>query len=360
VVDRFRYVLARSTGEPLGEAKTARARKLALKVNAPAVAELTIDLEDELAELVEPVTSRLKVYRETFADRLLTRELVFYGSLPPTGLAEDGAAGTLALKFSDPLWLLAHRYSTGAETFAATDQGAIAWGLIEAQHARAGGDTFLLEGDTATGTLRDRTYDRRVVLELLGDLAEVIDGPDFYVEPWDGFEEDGSRSMGLFHASSSSGSDQPGVHFVYGPGLATNVANVRRTYLDVITRAEVAGTGAEATLPLSGVYGDPASSAYGLLEDYVSDPDLTVQATLDARAAGIVERSQYPRDVIELEGPTPQAPQPFRDYRLGDTVRATARKGRLAFTNRPLRVHGIDLAIGQDGAAAAKLTTSEE
>lgn len=359
-LDTYRFVLCKATGETLGEAKTQRGRSLTVAVNAAARAGLTIGLEDELAPFVEPVTTRLKVYRETFADSALESELVFYGDLPPTAIKEDGAAGTIELTFADPLWRLGHRYSLGTESFVATDQGAIAWGLIEAQQARTGGTVFLLEGDTATGLLRDRTFDRRIVLELLGDLAGVLDGPDFYVEPRDGFEEDGDATMGLFHVVPSVGADQAGVAFLYGRELASNVANVTRTYLDVRTEATYVGTGAESAEPLVGFYSVAAGSTYGVFEEYASDADLSVQATLDAKARGVVLPGQSPRQVVAVDGVQPNGPQPFRDYGLGDTVRVTADKGRLAFADHPLRVHGIDLNIDQQGYASAKLTTAEE
>ena len=149
----FSFVVCKSTGEPVGEALSASARVITRALNAPTTATLTLRLGDSLAGYMVPGTGRLKVYRsatvaEIAANPAATRQLLFYGSLPAEGLTMDAGADTVTGVYQDPRWVLARRYALGTETYAATDQGDILWGLVNTQNARSGGDTWIRQGST--------------------------------------------------------------------------------------------------------------------------------------------------------------------------------------------------------------------
>jgi len=363
-VGDWSFVVCRASGEPFGEALDARDRSCAWRLNGVHTARLVLDLEDPLAAELAPGLARLKVYRsrtqaELAQNPALTRQLVFYGSVPAEAVREDAGGGTIEAVFSDPRWVLGSRYSLGTETYAATDQGLIAWNLVATQNSRPGGDTWIRQGGVTTGVTRDRTYDRRPVLNLLDDLTRVISGPDIDIDPRDGWSEAiPTAVMANLRVYAQQGTDRPDVHLVYGRGLPSNVETIERTYLPVLTAATFTGTGT-ATAGLTSTYNVATASPYGLLETVESEPDITVQATLDQRATGVVQARQTPTPVLTVGELTADAPRPWEAYYLGDTVRVTARRGAMRITGEPFRVHGIDLAVDADGREQITLITAE-
>ena len=79
-----------------------------------------------------------------------------------------------------------------------------------------------------------------------------------------------------------------------------------------------------------------------------------------ARATGEVVQNQEPQQIISISNIiTREAPAPFIDYFLGDTVRVTARRGKLNLDRAPVRVEAFTIDVGDDGAAnVTSLTTS--
>lgn len=361
----LRYVACAYTGEPIGEIPAIGAKTLALQLNGVHQATVTARLTDPLAPSLLPgLAPRLKVYRtrsasELAADPTLQPELVFYGSLPAENVQADAAADALTLTFSDPRWVLARRYSAptvGSDTYAATDQGSILWGLVNTQNARTGGDTWIRQGGVTTGTTRDRTYDRRSVLELFDEMTKVLDGPDVDVDPRDGWTEAGNRVMANLRVYGRQGSDLSGtVAFAYGEGLASNVLAAQVSYLPQTTYATFTGTQGDAAAPLSASYGTPSEVPFGLLEQYQSDPDVSTSATLAAKATGAVLEGQGLRAVVTVAQPTSEAPQPWEHYYLGDTVRAVIRKGAIEL-DQQVRVAGFTVTTQTDGREDTGLT----
>ncbi len=357
----YTFILCRSTGEPLGAVTTAKARKVTRTLNSPTTATLTFLLTDQLALQVIPGQSRLKVYRDPSQDELnanpaAVRSLVFYGSLPTQNITMSADAEEITCVFADPRWVLGYRFAApnGPEVYTATDQGLISWGLVNTQNGRSGGDTWLRQGATATGIVRDRTYDRQLVAQLHSDLAGLLDGPDIDCGPRDGYASLSDRSMGLLNTYARQGSDRPNAVFAYGPDLPSNVDSAGLTYLPVTTLSTVVGTDANG-VPVIGTYGTPDANGLGLLEDYSADPDVSTQATVDAKARGVVLDQQGLRPVVTVGSPLPGIPRAFEHYDLGDTIRVNVRKGAFVVNSAP-RVHAFDLTIDQEGREMPTLT----
>ena len=364
---RYSFKLCKASGEPLGDIDSAVARALDFQLSSPAKADVTMMLDQDLTGLLVPGFSRLKVFRERsaaeIATGLTTSPLVFYGHLPVQNVDVDPAQNQVTASFLDPRWVLTRRYSLGTETFAATDQGAIAWGLVNAQNGRSGGDTWIRQGGTTTSILRDRTYDRQLVSQLLDDLTQLIDGCDLDCDPVDGYATGLGRVMGNLRAYAKQGSDRPNVHFQYGPDLATNTGNIRLTYAELTTVATVVGQPDPATgsaTALSSTYGSPTTDGFGVLEAYSSDPDVSVQATLDAKARGVVLAAQGIRPILTIDAPSSEAPRALEDYQLGDTIRASLSKGAFRVVQKTVRVHGINIKLSAEGDEDVTLTTVAE
>lgn len=359
-MSRYTFSLCRASGETVADALEAKERKLSFRRNGVHSATVKVPLSSAIAANVLPGFSRLKVWRERSDAELalnpaLRSVLSFYGHLPVQGFSVDPAADELELVFSDPRWKLAEVFSLGTETFAATDQGLIVWGLVNAQNGRAGGDTWIRQGAVTTGVARDRVYDVQLVSTLIADMTNLLDGCDVDIDPRDDYPT--SRIMGDLRAYAQQGVDRPEVHFTYGPDLNSNCKNVRATYAPVKTLARLIGAaGAGDASQLSSTYGTPTTDGFGLLEEYRSDPDVSVQATLDAKARGIVLEQQGLRPILSIEEPTPDAPRALEHYYLGDVVRASVVKGSYALYNQRVRIDAIDISIDQVGYEAVTLT----
>ena len=363
------YVLARPTGEPIGELLDAKSRGMTRVLNGVHTASVALSLDDPMSQQLAPGLARLKVYRDPTAaelasDPTTTRILVFYGFLPPKSISDDPASASVSATFADPRWVFPFRYTLGTEVFAGSDQGDILWSLINTQNARftGAGELWIRQGSTTTGTLRSLTLDRERMDTIFQDIAQALDGPDYDVSPWDGYEKDtpASRVMGNLQAYAKQGQLRPNARFLYLETGGGNVSNMPRTYEDIYTFATVIGQSATASnIPLSSAYGDPTSSLYGLFEDYASESSVADQTVLDKRVKGEVEAFKVPRSTVTIQDPTADAPQPLIDYDIGDTVYCTCHKGSAVWDDLAVRVHQIDIAVSAEGRLTTTLTTSE-
>lgn len=354
---RYSFVMCRSSGEPVGEALAAKSRQLTRALNQPATATLTLQLGDALAPLLAPGTGRLKVYRAATPQEAavgLSRVLVFYGSLPSTNVTMDGQSDTVTAQFADPRWVLARRFSTGTEWFTATNQGAIIHGLLAAQEARAEGATWMIAGSVSSAVKRDRTFARQQVSQLVDDLTKVVDGCDVDCGPYDGYTISGSRTMGSLNTYDRQGTDKPNVIFAYGPGTIANVQGCSVSYAELTTRAEVTGSDLNGAA-VSGVYSTALAAGVGMLEDLTADPDLSVQATVDAKARGVVTERGALRPIVTISDPLPGAPRAIVDYNIGDTVRVQIKRGALAYSGSP-RVMAFSMDLDAEGFEKVSVT----
>ncbi|MBA3844596.1 MAG: hypothetical protein H0X39_18610 [Actinobacteria bacterium] len=362
-MSRYQFVPCLPTGEPLGEALTASKRNLTKQRNGVHQATLVLPMDDAISGRIQPGFSRLKVWRERSAAELAAglsgNVLTFYGHLPSQGLKLSPSGESMECSFLDPRWVLSRRYNLGTETFTATDQGDILWGLVATQNARTGGDTWIRQGGTTTGVIRDRIVeysDRQLVSQLVSQMTQLIDGCDVDVDPVDGWGTGLGRVMGNLRCYLSQGADKPNMTFEYGVDTLANCAAVEVEWDEVTTLATVTGTADQSETPVVGTYGSPDASSLGLLEEYASDSDVSTQTTVDQKARGVVLAKQGLRPIFTVHGPTSDAPRAFEQYDIGDTVRVTVKKGAWSFASVPVRVDGINLDISQEGVETPTLT----
>lgn len=359
----FTTVLCKSTGEPVDILDKLLTRQFVQQGNLPESYAITMNMDEEnypfaLLEL-QP---RVKVYRvatpqELADDPLIVNKLVFYGSLSSEGIDEDSETGQAKLTFQDPRWVLNDRYVPTPVTFSQVDQGDILWQIIATQNARPNGDTWIRQGGTTTGTLRDRTYDAgKEVAGLIDDMTKVDGGCDVSFTPVDYWSVDGTAAMGVFNAHAERGIDRPDALFISGAtldegtsgGLPSN-CYMRRTRAKTITSATSVGTADTQTYANT-------SSPYGLLEAYETFSDVSISQTLLDKSVGKVANGQNAPMILEVKNPTEEAPQPLLDYAIGDQVYATCRRGGMQFFSLPVRVHGIDITLDQTGKLTTKPT----
>lgn len=349
----YSFVFCDSNGKPLGTpVDTLLSKKLRRARGVPREAEVSLSLTSPLYEFMAPGSTRLKVYRAPSDDERKVnvnalRQLVFYGDCPPENWTDDtDGTGSLTMVFVDPRWRLRRRWTddgffTGVPVEG--DQGDLLWSLVA--NANVYDPTFLRQGNTVTGVQRERTWEPKSIQDLIEDMAGVIGGPDVDVEPWDGWTASGSRDMGFLHVYASQGQDRPKASFLYGKGLATNLAGATRKFLPVTNRARVTGVSSDGGTLVRGYAELPNYTYIGMLEDVWTEQSVSEQLTLQVKAENRVNTDSQLREVLVLNGPTSKAPRPYEHFDVGDTCRATVRKGGLQVTDRKVRVDTYELDL---------------
>jgi hypothetical protein len=352
---KLSFVLCSYTGEPIGEVLGASQRKLSRRRNTPGVATIQLQLHDAQALLVQPGLSRLKIYRSATPAELAlnpaaAKQLVWYGSLPAENVEEDTDNGTLTAIFWDPRWVLLNRFLQSPASFAATDQGSIVWQVVNTQNLRQ--DTWLRQGSTTTGIVRDRTYDAgKNVAALIDDMTKVTSGLDLDVVPIDGYTTFSDRRMGTLNTYARQGTDKPNTLLYImrergGSGGGGNIMGLKRTYAPLLNSSTQQGTDPDG---VASAQTYAIATGFDLLETYDTASDAFTATGLLEKAAGVVSENVALRQILTIGSTTWEAPLPFADYDLGDTIRLSARVGRVVLDRVSMRVDGYDVEADQEG-----------
>jgi hypothetical protein len=375
----YKFVVCAPNGQAIGEALNARTRQLTMLLNGVHSVTLALPLTNGTALGMTPGTGRVKVYRSPSTAQLAASpgtqpQLLFYGQLPATNLMLDTGSsedtdGLVTATYQDPRWRFANLDTLGTETFTATDQGAILWGLVAAQHARgAGFDTYLLQGGTTTGTLRDRDYTLAggsgpaVLQQRFDEMAALDGGCDYDCTMIDGSAlAVPTMQMGTLEVLAKKGSLRPNAVFSLGMDTISNVEQITLAYSPLVTYSTHTSTDANG-LPLMASSGTPSAAAgqFGAIEALQADSSVIDLTTLQAKAVNDIAVFSQLRPIITVSNPLPDAPAAFEDYFIGDTVYVSCRKGALVLNSVPLRVHGIDLVVDDVGHETVTLTLATQ
>lgn len=362
----FSYVICKSTGEPIEEILSARARSLVRQLNLPMSVTVDINMESSNYSLFALENRpRLKVWRPASAAELVIaptvyRYLCFYGELPPLGIRESVAKRTGTYTFQAPTWKLNRRFTQTAQSFTFVGAGFILWSLInQSQSALNGGLLNIAQGSTSGGSSVDRDYALGVNIgTAIDEMTKTDGGCDVDFIPIDYWANTGAATMGTWNAYTTKGSLRPDAQFMYSSsltdgtvgGLQNNVEDIQRSRADAITQAISVGANGRIQR-----WSAPFSP-FGVLDDWQTYPDIDTDAALLGKSVGLITARQSAPAILEVINPTSQAPQPFVDYDVGDTVYVSCRAGGMTFSATPCRVHGIDMKIDQEGKLDTRLT----
>lgn len=175
-----------------------------------------------------------------------------------------------------------HLVTAPAPTFAAVDQGAILWALVQHTQATAGGDLGVTAGTYLTGVLRDRNeYAIGDNLgTLMGNMSDVLDGcwwgidadREFSARMWTDFPTRDERI--IYGGNARSLVRDP------TPGFVNAAGSIGSTQQTVAHWEEAA---------------DVATDPRGRWEAFDSSHgSVTVQATVEDYAAGLLFNGSYP------------------------------------------------------------------
>jgi len=352
----------------------ARSRRLDLAWNTPAQLSFTVDGHDPEAALLLELATDVVAYRwdEPFGgDRPMFRGLIDHSE---DQISEQSA--TVNFTCHDYFGLLGRRTVTQSTPWVITgsDQDSIVYSLLQlaAGSATSGTGTSFMPGSflplqwyvcnpdgsgrNVSGVLRDRTYAPGTVIgTAIDQLAKVQGGFDYDVKPQGpSYQYDLLR---IFYPQQ--GVARSDLTFVFG----ANVANLTRTVssADYANYVRAIGNKASADPNAPQLFSERWNTdannvtvnPVGLFQTVNNASDVSIQATLDQRAAGDLAWSGLLTPTYTL-GLRPNA-YTYGNPNMGDTVPLYVVEGRLN-VNTSVRVLGISYAVGDDGQEDVTLT----
>ncbi len=331
----------------IGELTQASNRNVQLQLNRPGGASFDIPLVDPIAEEIKPQETCILAYRDN--------QIRWSG--PVWGLQEQAAAGRESMTVNAMGWLelAKHRLTDYKTSFSNQSDYAIARSLLMAATRRFP-FPFIFEIPLEAGVARTRTAEKYAnVGSIIEELSEIENGFDYEVV------YDTTRNTIVWKFYRRIGIDKPDIHFAYNWG-PDNLTSISRSFDSARLANHVTATGRYAQAfappdtanPLNSIH-SAAQEQYGLFEEQAALSEVVDTNILLAYAGAEVLYREHPIQTFDF---APKAvsdandgmiPQLFTDYNLGDTIRLTAKKGRMDFTAQPVRIFGASIGIDNEG-----------
>lgn len=316
-----------TAGNETRQLTQAYGRNLTMRVDAPFTAQFSIDGRSDEAAQIAALATDLHIYRDGIK--------YFRGRITTESDAVDESKHGCQFTAIDYRGMLAHRIiGTAGRTFAATDQGTIAWTLIQESQALTSGDWGITNGVGATsGTVRDRIFDPgKPLLDVINELFRVENGGEWEIAP--------TLALNRWYPRRGTAG---GVVLDYGGKISTFSRLLQPGNYANYTIA----TGSTGLAPASAVSGTIATDPRGRWELAQGFPSIIEQATVTTKANWMLSEANTLRPEIRITfasgrwGGT-------GDVGLGDTVVANLRSGRL-IDSTSQRVVEIVCVPGDDG-----------
>lgn len=346
-----------SSGEAV-EVEDASARMLDYQLNGVHTAGVTVPLTGATARFVAPGQTRMEVWREVGDG---TNQMVFWGEVPASAVKMNAAADTMELVFKDPRWRWEHMYTVPFGSGLPWDAADFIWELLftwaDINDQGPGWPAGQGFKDTGLITVPDQAAVEKMS-DRIGSLTLQVDGPDVDVSFGTG--------VPLIDVWNGMGSAKPDTVFQYGFGadgsaLDSNVRDLVVSFTDPFNNINTSWTNVATGQAASTGWDQNGAAAniYGTLQKLV-----TVSETITSDQGLFIHQGAkgalvLPRMIVEVKGLTYEAPEPFNDFYLGDTVFLTAGKGALGVDGAGLRVHGIHMDIDQEGNPQTDITVAE-
>lgn len=336
----FALELATLAGVSRGQL-TWRTLSLERAVNGPMTVSATVDNDTAGAAEIQIGSRSLRLFDGT--------ALRFNGKLREPLARTPGA---IAITGGSPASLLDRRQLQLAKTFASVDQGAIVDQLLAAENIRS--PTRMRMGPYDATVRRDRIYEAGKSLRAILDDLSAADEGFYWIET--PINEDGLYSQ-LEIRWPLPGTDRPGVRFEYGTGTLGNLSDYSVQERMPLNASTVSGSNetadAQYAAPIRRASDIASIAAYDLLEEWISDSDVTIPAVLAERAA----RRLRPDPTFSIQGTLvatgeatnePPIPRLFDDYDVGDTVYVSVRDETTQLYNVPVVIGKATLTVSSD------------
>jgi hypothetical protein len=267
------------------------------------------------------------------------------------GVQADVESNTLSVSGAGFMSYFKRRLIKVDTTYSSVEQLDIARDLIDDAQALGGGDIQVKTSETtASGTTRDRTYlgyERRVVGEVIEQLANVNDGFDFRFDP--GFVSD---AIEVEFRTSHKATGRRTNH-VLELGTNVQVLGFQSSGTNLTNHVDVLGGGDGDDIPI-GTAQDPAGlTSRPLLETVRSEVTVTTTATLVEHAKRLIARGSEPMvelDVAIFSGEIPV----LGSYDVGDQLTVRGTYGYISVDSW-YRITSTTVSVADDGSENVKL-----
>jgi hypothetical protein len=331
-----------ASGNMVADFTRASGKRIAYKRNWYAEAQLTLSHEEPAAAAFLNVWSaggagatQLRAYRNG--------TLRFVGWSAPFD-EQSSDSSVMNLVFRSPFWRLigdgsqTGRVTTAPVTYTATDAGTIAVALVALANAQGSTGLSTSGGTLNTSVNRTITYPSDTNIgQAIVNLSNVQSGFDFR-ERWSATVPGAILDIKypLF------GTVQTGKTFEYGQTTRNTVSQFSRSNENPINAVRVVGANG-----LIGTASDSSSqTSYGYFPLSVQMSNISDQTTLNERAAALLRVA--PIKTVRFVPEGLNAPKPFDDYDLGDTVRVYARRSAL-LEDLAVRINGFTVVVDENG-----------
>jgi hypothetical protein len=330
-VAEWKFVVADTDGNQLGELLAAKSRKVTWRRDAPADASWSMLGTDPGVADIQELLSDLLVYRG--------EDLVFRGRVGATSDDLDGTSHGLQVAAVDYRGLLDRRTVHGDLTFTADAKSSIAWDLIAHTQSQTNGDLGITNAAPLLPGLHDREYpDRKKIGEAIAELGRTENGFEWEID-----------QFLRFNLWAERGEARDDFVLEYG----ATVTAVSRAVDPAEYANEVRVSGADTTTPYDAEAADIATRPEGRFEMVVGDHDLSVQASVDELGEGTLAVAEVIQPSYQLTL-IPDVWTP-NDLWIGDTAPIRIRSGRLDVDTAD-RVEEISVTVGDDGSETVQLT----
>lgn len=309
-VFNYQLLVKNAAGEYIGQITQFRNLRFGKRLNNYGSAEFDISVRDgKAASLIQLRKNTIEIRKKYTIDTEVWagEQAVLRASLEQSG--NSWMTITCYTFFEQ----LQHRM-TGAEvSFDDTDQGQIAWSLINTTNMDS--DTGITQGIIEATTQRDRTYYNQNVYEAITNLSETISGFDFEVTD--------SKEFNVYSVKGVDKTDS--IIIKYGKN-AINVV-IEQDFRNPVTRAVVLGE-ASGEDSLQRVEREDAGqiAEYGLREGRIQDMDVSTVGSLQAKGDSLLRKFSSPLIKVDFNLVRNFEPS-VENFSEGDSIRLILKDG---------------------------------
>jgi hypothetical protein len=272
------------------------------------------------------------------------KDIVWYGPVSHyTGNYQD-VSGSISITAYTPLFHLVSRFTGSFIDFRQIDQTVIAWDLINTVQSRTFGNLLITNNSSASGVLRDRTYEYGNVADLLLSLSNVINGFDFDFTPIidSNFDLIGTNFNTYYPFKGTLRNDLPPLQI--GENVQSFGFSLDNNFYNQLT---VLGAGSgEAVTVLAG--NDTLSGGYTRIEKIEKDSNIVLQSTLQLRANTAIQNNSIPKVNIEVEINSVVRPL-LTEFQLGDSLFLDIKKNNNQIIKNYGRIEQLSISVDING-----------
>jgi len=260
------------------------------------------------------------------------------------GIEASVESGTLT--FYAEGWLSYYRLRSiqGDLIFTATDQDAIARGILARTHLF--GDIGVQLQTNLHGVTRDRTYQwwqNYNVAETLQRLAQVRDGFDFDFISTRDTAGDIETTFWTYYPANGRETDH-----VFELGTNIELVAYQEDGKAVVNQSRAFGSGLGTEVQTATLQDSASIQTYPLLERNTSHPTVLEQDTLTRHVQRTLDRGNGPTVNLSLQVHADAIPK-IGSYQVGDRVKVTADYGYIQLDQADYRITSHEISVSTEG-----------